>query len=96
MPNTSKMSANLQILVHNFGLKKGDNMEAKAGDGLPKVEYAFIKYMLIPILKVTFTWNIALKFYRYESDRIKKIVDNLDDDTRKKRVKIDKVFGRTP
>lgn len=68
-------------------------MNAKAGDGLPSIEKGVIRYLLIPIIRLLMTWNLALFLLKRERKIIEKLVSNLPHEMKGKRVKINRVFA---
>ena len=68
-------------------------MKAKAGDGLPSFEKAIIRFLLIPVVRLLMTWNIALVLVKRERRLIEKLVLSLDEKQRDKKVKINRVFA---
>ncbi len=67
--------------------------QAMAGDGLPKFEQMFIKIVLIPIIRVFFTWNISLFLINRETKIIKKLLSKVEKEDLQKRVIIQRIFG---
>lgn len=68
-------------------------MNAKAGDGLPSIERGIIRYLLIPIIRLLMTWNLALFLLKRERKIIEKLVSTLSDEHKQKRVQINRVFA---
>lgn len=68
-------------------------MKAKAGDGLPNIEKAVIRYFLIPIVRLLMTWNLALFFIKRERKIIQKLISTLTKEEKEKRVKINRTFA---
>lgn len=64
-----------------------------AGEGLPYIEQMFIKFFLIPSVRVLFTWRISLILLKREVSIIKKLVDNLPKDKLQQQVLIQRAFA---
>jgi hypothetical protein len=64
-----------------------------AGAGLPKIERLFIKNILVPSVRVLFTWNIALFMIKREVKIIENLIGEIDTDTLQKRVVINRAFA---
>ncbi len=63
------------------------------GAGLPNMERLFIKNILVPSVRIIFTWDIALVFLKREIKIIKKLVKNIDKDKLQQKVLIDRTFA---
>lgn len=50
---------------------------AKPGEGLPEKERLSIKNILVPLVRIFFTWNIALLFLKREVRIIKSLVEKI-------------------
>lgn len=68
-------------------------MNAKAGDGLPSIERGIIRYLLIPVIRLLMTWNLALFLLKRERKIIEKLVSSLSEEQKQKRVQINRVFA---
>ncbi|MGA1933046.1 hypothetical protein ACH5BF_10065 [Arcobacter sp. YIC-464] len=68
-------------------------MKAKAGDGLPLIERAVIRYFLIPVVRLLMTWNLALFLLKRERKIIENLTNLLSDEEKEKRVKVDRTFA---
>lgn len=64
-----------------------------AGAGLPKAEQLFIKWGLVPVVRILFTWKIALFMIQREVKNIQKIVASMDKSKLQQRVEIKRVFA---
>lgn len=64
-----------------------------AGAGLPKFEQLFIKLILVPIVRLLFTWNLSLFFLNREKRIIKKLISNVKKEDLQKRVVIKRAFA---
>lgn len=64
-----------------------------AGEGLPLLERLCIKNILIPIVRVLFTWDIALYFLKRELKIIKKLIEQIDENLLEKQVIINRAFA---
>jgi len=64
-----------------------------AGAGLPKFERLFIKLVLVPIVRILFTWNLTLFFINRERGIIKKLIQQLSKNDLQKRVEIKRAFA---
>lgn len=65
----------------------------KAGGGLPNLERLVIKYFLVPIVRLLFTWNLSLFFINREVKIIKKLLGNIKKEDLQKQVFIDRTFA---
>jgi hypothetical protein len=65
----------------------------KAGAGLPNIERLVIKYMLVPIVRLLFTWNISLFLIKKEENKIKKLIKNISKENLQKRVFIKRALA---
>ena len=65
----------------------------KPGAGLPQIEKGVIRYFLVPIVRVLFTWNIALLYLKSEVEKIKKLVESLEKELLTKQPIIDRTFA---
>ncbi len=68
-------------------------MEAKAGEGLPHIEKSIIRYILIPIVRLLLSWNLALFLLKRERKIIDKLTSCLTNEQKEKRVKINRTFA---
>lgn len=68
-------------------------MNAKAGDGLPSLERRVIRYLLIPVIRLLMTWNLALFLLKRERRIIENLVSNLSEEQKQKKVQINRVFA---
>lgn len=66
---------------------------AKAGDGLPKFERLVIKYFLVPLVRIFFTWDIVLIYLKREVSLIEKLVQKVDSEFLTKQLIIDRTFA---
>lgn len=64
-----------------------------AGAGLPKIERLFIKNILVPSVRVLFTWNIALFMIKREVKIIEELIEGIDNELLQKRVEIKRIFA---
>lgn len=64
-----------------------------AGAGLPKAEQMFIKWGLVPIVRILFTWRIALFMIQKEVRKIQKLVASVDENRLQQRVEIQRAFA---
>lgn len=69
-----------------------NNLES-AGKGLPVIEALFLKHIGFPLLKTFMSWNMGMKLFEHEGERILNAVKELDDSTLFKKVLIPKIFG---
>jgi hypothetical protein len=65
----------------------------RAGKGLPLIDALLLKHIGFPFLKTILSWNMGMKLFEHEGERILKDVKALDDDTLFKRVLIPKIVG---
>lgn len=65
----------------------------KPGMGLPEIERLSIKNILVPTVRVLFTWNIALYFLKKEIKTIKALVEKIPREKCVKQVIIDRTFA---
>jgi len=65
----------------------------KAGAGLPEVERSFIRTILVPAVRVLFTWNIARILIKREVNIINKLVTNIPQDKLQQKMAIDRTFA---
>ncbi|MEA3352348.1 MAG: hypothetical protein U9Q33_00830 [Campylobacterota bacterium] len=65
----------------------------KPGAGLPDMERLLIKNILVPAVRVVFTWDLALLYLKREIGIIKKIVENLPKEFHQRKVIIDRTFA---
>ena len=65
----------------------------KPGAGLPAFERFYIKTFLIPIGRIFFTWDLALKLLHKEAKKIEQLVTKLDSNDLQKRVLIQRIFA---
>ncbi len=65
----------------------------KPGAGLPKSERASIKMLLVPIVRIFFTWDIALVFLKREINIIKKLVAKIPKEKCIEQPIIDRTFA---
>lgn len=66
---------------------------AKPGAGLPEAERVFIKRVLVPSVRMLFSWNIALFLLKKEVKMIKKLVQKIDSSQAIKKVYIKRAFA---
>lgn len=66
---------------------------AKPGAGLPNIERVVIKHILVPAVRVVFTWDIALLFLKREVNIINKLLENVSSSLYQKKVLIDRTFA---
>lgn len=64
-----------------------------AGAGLPKVEQLFIKWGLVPVVRILFTWRIALFMIQKEVKKIQKLVASVDENKLQQQVEIQRAFA---
>jgi hypothetical protein len=64
-----------------------------AGYGLPNFERLFIKNILVPSVRLLFTWDIATFMLKREISIIKKLVQSVDKKLCTKKIVIDRVFA---
>jgi len=65
----------------------------KAGAGLPEIERLFIRTILVPTIRVLFTWDIARVLIKREVNIINKLVKNLPKDKLQQKMEIDRTFA---
>lgn len=65
----------------------------KAGEGLPRLEKICIKNILVPIVRVLFTWDIALYFLKKELKVINNLIEKMDENLLEKKVIINRAFA---
>lgn len=63
------------------------------GAGLPELERSLIRFVLVPFVRVLFTWNIALYLLKREVFIINKLISSLDKEECIKKVLIDRTFA---
>jgi hypothetical protein len=74
--------------------KEGNKMKlAKPGAGLPNLERLFIKNILVPAIRLVFTWDIALFCLKREINIIKKLLEKLPTKLLQKQIIIDRTFA---
>jgi len=66
---------------------------ANPGAGLPNIERLLIKNILVPAVRIIFTWDIALLYLKKEVSLIKKLVQNLPKELHQKQIIIDRTFA---
>lgn len=64
-----------------------------AGAGLPKSERLFIKWILVPLVRLVLTWNLSLFFINREVKIIKKLLRNVKKEDLQKQVVIKRAFA---
>ncbi|WP_294960879.1 hypothetical protein [Sulfurimonas sp.] len=65
----------------------------KPGAGLPNIERLFIKNILVPAVRIFFTWDIALYLLKREVRLISKLVSSVDKQSLQEQMIIDRVFA---
>ena len=65
----------------------------KPGAGLPDLERLTIKNLFVPILRIFFTWKIAIFLLKRETKIIEKLVSKLNQELCTKQVLIDRTFA---
>lgn len=65
----------------------------KPGAGIPWYEKTFIKYIVVPVLPIIFTWDKALDFLQKQVNEILKLVEDLDEETLSKQVLVPSMFA---
>ncbi|NOR58612.1 MAG: hypothetical protein GQ474_08835 [Sulfurimonas sp.] len=65
----------------------------KPGAGLPNIERLFIKNILVPAVRVFFTWDIAFYLLKREVRLILKLVDSVEKQKLQEQVIINRVFA---
>lgn len=65
----------------------------KPGAGLPNIERLFIKNILVPFVRIFFTWDIALLLIKREVNIIKKLVNSLPKYKLQQQPIIDRTFA---
>ena len=68
------------------------NLES-AGKGLPSIETLLLKHVAFPLLKTTLSWNMGMKLFEAEGEKILHAVRQLDHDVLFKKVLIPRVLG---
>ncbi len=63
------------------------------GAGLPNLERLLIKNILVPSVRIVFTWDIALYFLKREISIIKKLVNKVDISKLQQKVLIERTFA---
>ena len=63
------------------------------GAGLPNFERLCIKNILVPVVRIIFTWDIALVFLKREINIIKKLVNDTPKELHQKKLIIDRTFA---
>ena len=66
---------------------------AKPGAGLPNLERLVIKNILVPAVRIVFTWDIALYYLKKEVNKIKKLIEKVPKELHQKQVIIDRTFA---
>ena len=64
-----------------------------AGGGLPAIEALLLKHIGFPLLKTFMSWNMGMKLFEYEGERILNDVKQLDDSTLFQKALIPKILG---
>lgn len=73
-----------------------DKIQSKlesAGKGLRLIDALVLKHIAFPFLRTTMSWNMGMKLFEHEGERILKDVKELDDDTLFRRTLIPKIVG---
>ena len=65
----------------------------KPGSGLPHLEKNFIKYILVPSVRILFTWDIALLYLKREVRIIQRLMKKIPKPLHTKQVIIDRAFA---
>ena len=65
----------------------------KPGSGLPSFEKNFIKYILVPSVRILFTWDIALFYLQREVKLIQKLMQTIPKQLHTKQVIIERTFA---
>ncbi len=65
----------------------------KAGAGLPEMERLLIRTILVPAVRVLFTWDIARVLIKREVGIINKLVTNIPQDKLQQKMAIDRTFA---
>jgi hypothetical protein len=68
------------------------NLE-NAGKGLPSIETLLLKHVVFPLLKTTLSWNMGMKLFEAEGEKILHAVKQLDHDILFKKVLIPRILG---
>ncbi len=63
----------------------------KAGTGLPTFERNFLRYAIVPFVRIFFTWDLAVIFLKREVKLIENLVKNIEKEKRN----ISKIITRT-
>lgn len=66
---------------------------AKPGTGLPDMERLIIKNILVPTVRIVFTWDIALIYLKREINIITNLVNNVPKRIHQRQVIIDRTFA---
>jgi len=65
----------------------------KPGEGLPSWELKLVKWGLIPLVRIFFTWGIGHRLFQCEVKRIGKLIRSVPVNEQQKQVIIDKTFA---
>ena len=65
----------------------------KAGAGLPEIERLFIRAILVPVVRILFTWDITRVLIKREVNIINKLVVNIPQDKLQQKMAIDRTFA---
>lgn len=65
----------------------------KPGEGLPSWELILIKGVLIPMVRIFFTWGIGHRLFQCEVKKIGKLIRSLPKEEQQRQVIIDKTFA---
>lgn len=68
-------------------------VEGKPGGGLPRGEFLVIRILLIPAVRIFFTWHISFWLFTRETRRIIELLETLSEEERLRQVIIDKTFA---
>jgi hypothetical protein len=82
--------------VTNIQTEKDKKIQSQldsAGKGLPVFEAFFLKRIGFPLLKKFVSWDLAMKLFEHEGQKILNDVKQLDDNALFKKVLIPKVLG---
>lgn len=63
------------------------------GAGLPNFERLFIKNILVPSVRIVFTWDVALFFLKREVRIIKKLVNSVESSKLQQNILIERTFA---
>ncbi len=65
----------------------------KAGAGLPKLQSLFLRHIGFPLLRLSLSWEHAVKIFESEGDKVLRLVVGLNQEQMHTKVLVPKTFG---